>query len=131
MPDTERNERGDQMFDERLRRTETKAAETEAHLKTLFHRFDEVRQQLTTLIEKIDASLIATTRVSSMEAEVTSIKSWVGQHTQDFATLLSEHRMYCAGHSNQQSWLKDRAGRLLDWAIPAVVIWLLFIFRTH
>jgi septal ring factor EnvC (AmiA/AmiB activator) len=118
-------------MDERLRGAERSAAVMENNIHTLFKRLDDIREQIGDFISKAELVMTCRQEINAFGADLKSLQDWRRDHTQEYSTLIAEHRLYCTKSQQQESWIHQRLTKVLDWIVPALIIYGLYLFRIH
>lgn len=125
-------------FDTRLRELEISAAASGETMRSIQGTLTDIKQQIQGFLEKAHLALAVEGRVERAEEAITELFrkadatfKIIDSHKADYATLKAECALCMKKHSTENSWWKDRAGRIFDAGLIAAVVWLLTIYKGH
>jgi hypothetical protein len=128
----------------RVAALETQNAVACQNLEFLKLTVSEIRDWLKALTEKVDKSLALGERVSAVSERVSDSQEKIGglekyaERQQSEMAVCQSRQQMCMQRSassnpynNLGAWAKERASKMLDWAVPLFIVWLLNLWKTH
>jgi chromosome segregation ATPase len=128
----------------RVAALETQNAVACQNLEFLKLTVSEIRDWLKALTEKVDKSLALGERVNAVSERLSDSEEKIGDLEKEIERRHSEmevcrsRQQMCMQrnassnpYNNLGAWAKERASKMLDWAVPLFVLWLLNFWKTH
>jgi hypothetical protein len=128
----------------RVAALETQNAVACQNLEFLKFTVSEIRDWLKALTEKVDKSLTLGERVAAVSERLSDSRERIGGIEKDFERQQAEtavcrsRQQMCLQqnassnpYNNLGTWAKERASKMLDWAVPLFVLWLLNFWKVH
>lgn len=124
----------------RLRAQEKAVAVLEATLANIDKTLADIQSQIKAFLEQTRATATLehdmksiTDDVNILFGKLKSHSDWIDDHKSAYSKLIAEHEICYVRREDKTKagWWKDRLGRLVDTAIIGLIVFLLFLFRTH
>lgn len=128
----------DMETEKRLREMEKAIAVMGESFKGVQETLTDIKDQIRDFLAKAQLALAIEGRVERLEADGSDMNrrlnaafKHIEEHKQDYATLKAEHTVCMVGQKTQGTWLQNRLNKVIDWAIPLLIMGALYLYKTH
>ena len=118
-------------IEERLRSVERDTALLTQSLGQIQKSMDDISTKFQYLADRFSQASTIEACTQAMKLEITAIRSWIDQHKGEYAELIAEHHQCFDADKDRQGFWTRRAERVIDWAVPAIVLWLLYMYKMY
>lgn len=121
-------------LEKRVRETETAVVLLAENLKAINSSVNTMQRQVDRFIERSQEILIFANDLTSAHKKIDHLTGEHEKRNREFVNLRAEHDNCPICHGKEgglfsTQWWGERITRMMDWSVPGIVLWFLYLYK--